>query len=108
MILTEEQIKADNERWKVRDIKQELYYLGYAVPNRLCVTNDNLRFNAFVARKSLEMIEQLSKQSETIRCRDCKQFRRWLDTDICFCDITESERSDDDFCSRAERREAAT
>lgn len=41
---------------------------------------------------------------EVIHCKDCKQFRRWVDTDICFCDITESERSEDDFCSRAERR----
>ena len=43
-------------------------------------------------------------QPEIIRCKDCKQFRRWIDTDICFCDITESERLDNDFCSRAERR----
>ena len=42
-------------------------------------------------------------QPEIIRCKDCKQFRRWIDTDICFCDITESERSEDDFCSRAEK-----
>lgn len=47
-------------------------------------------------------------QPEIIRCRDCKQFRRWIDTDICFCDITESEISDDDFCSRAERRTDGT
>ena len=45
-----------------------------------------------------------SAQPEIIRCKDCKQFRRWVDTDICFCDITESEMSDNDYCSRAERR----
>jgi len=45
-----------------------------------------------------------SAQPEIIHCKDCKQFRRWIDTDICFCDITESERSDNDFCSKAERR----
>lgn len=45
-----------------------------------------------------------STQPEIIRCKGCKQFRRWIDTDICFCDITESERSDNDFCSYAERR----
>ena len=43
---------------------------------------------------------------QVVRCKDCKQFRRWIDTDICFCDITESERSDNDFCSRGERGEA--
>ena len=41
---------------------------------------------------------------EIVRCKDCKQFRRWIDTDICFCDITEAEMSDNDFCSKAERR----
>ena len=44
------------------------------------------------------------EQPEIIRCKDCKQFRRWIDTNTCFCDITESEISDNDFCSRAERR----
>ena len=51
-------------------------------------------------------IEQLpSAQPEIIYCKDCKQFRRWIDTDICFCDITEAEMSDNDFCSKAERWE---
>ena len=50
-------------------------------------------------------IESLpSAQPEIIRCKDCKQFRRWIDTDTCFCDITEAEISDNDFCSKAERR----
>lgn len=56
--------------------------------------------------RTVEAIKQLpSVQPKVIRCKDCKQYRRWIDTDICFCDITESERSDNDFCSRAERRE---
>ena len=42
-------------------------------------------------------------ESERVRCKDCKQFRRWIDTDISFCDITEAEMSDNDFCSKAER-----
>ena len=56
-----------------------------------------------------EVINSLpSVQPEIIYCKDCKQFRRWIDTDICFCDITEVEMSDNDFCSKAERREATT
>ena len=70
MILTEEQIKADNERWKGRDIKQELYYLSYAVPNRRSVTNDDLRFNAFVARKALGMIENIRPEQRWIPCSE--------------------------------------
>ena len=45
-----------------------------------------------------------SAQPEIIRCKDCIVFRRWIDTDITFCDLTESERDALDFCSRAERR----
>jgi len=108
MILTEEQIKADNERWKVRDIKQELHYLGYSVPNRLCVTNDDLRFNAFVARKALGMVEQLSAQHEIIRCKDCKHSHMTSDGKLCkYCDMFELMEmyvDADFFCGYAERR----
>ncbi len=62
MILTEEQINADNKRWEERDIKQELYYLSNAVPNRVSITNDDLRFYAYIARKALGMIEHLTKE----------------------------------------------
>ena len=47
----------------------------------------------------------LSAQPEIIRCKDCKNFRRWVNTDIEFCDRTETNVSSNDFCSRAERYE---
>ena len=58
-------------------------------------------------KKSVWIMEKWlpSAQPEIIRCRQCKQFRRWIDTDFHFCDRTEVEVSLDDFCSRAERRE---
>lgn len=46
-----------------------------------------------------------SAQPEIIYCKDCKQFRRWVNTDICFCSNTETEVSANDFCSKAERIE---
>lgn len=45
-----------------------------------------------------------SAEPEIIRCKDCKDYRRWIDTDICFCDKSEVEVTDNDFCSKAERR----
>ena len=45
------------------------------------------------------------KPPELIRCKDCKWFRRWINTDIEFCDLTESNVFDTDYCSRAERIE---
>ena len=53
-----------------------------------------------------DVIRELpSEEPEIIRCKDCREFRRWIDTDITFCDLTESERDALDFCSRAERRQ---
>ena len=49
--------------------------------------------------------EMPSAQPEIIRCKDCKWFRRWIGTDIEFCDLTEATVFCDDFCSRAERWE---
>ena len=45
-----------------------------------------------------------SAHQEIIRCKDCKWFRRWENTDITFCDLTETSVFEKDFCSRAERR----
>ena len=45
-----------------------------------------------------------STEPEVTRCKDCREFRRWIDTDITFCDLTESERGALDFCSRPKRR----
>ena len=50
----------------------------------------------------IDGIDTLEQQPEIIRCKDCKQFRRWVDTDITFCDLTESPVFETDFCSRAE------
>lgn len=51
-----------------------------------------------------EIYDMSSAQPEIVRCKDCKDFRRWIDTDITFCDLTESRVCKDDFCSRAGRR----
>ena len=60
-------------------------------------------------KKVIEHLENMpSAQPEIIRCKDCREFRRWIDTDITFCDLTESERDALDFCSRAERRQDET
>lgn len=50
-------------------------------------------------------IEALEQEPEIIRCKDCKQFRKWVDIDFTFCDLTESPVFETDFCSRAERRQ---
>ena len=52
-----------------------------------------------------------SVQPEIIRCKDCKYHRKeigWHGVEFMVCDlsgINKPIRKDDDFCSRAERRE---
>ena len=72
--------------------------------NRDSYDHYNEAWNDAIGRAEIEIEKLPSAQPEIVRCKDCKQFRRWIDTDICFCDITEAEMSDNDFCSRAERR----
>ena len=68
------------------------------------------RFNRVIKQTLDEVYAHAETEAEArfydeiVRCKECKQFRRWIDTDICFCDITEAEMSDNDFCSKAERR----
>jgi len=44
-----------------------------------------------------------SAEPEIITCKYCKNFRRWIDTDITFCDLIDGTVCKDDFCSKAER-----
>ncbi len=62
--------------------------------------------NAYERQKFItsKAIAKLKERPEIIRCKDCKEFRRWIDTDIEFCDRTENRVSENDFCSRAERK----
>lgn len=45
------------------------------------------------------------QEPEIIRCKDCREFRRYINTDITFCDRTEVEVKGDDFCSHAKKME---
>ena len=66
---------------------------------------DHSGYGTMMLYEIQDTLESLpSAQPEIIRCKDCREFRRWIDTDITFCDLTESERDALDFCSRAERR----
>ena len=50
-----------------------------------------------------EIAELPSAQPEIIRCKDCKHYQEDHLFRIGFCDGR--QRNNDDFCSRAERRE---
>ena len=81
------------------------------ISRQAAVDSLNDEYHGMISDESMkiyQIVEWLntlpSAQPEIIRCKDCREFRRWIDTDITFCDLTESERDALDFCSRAERR----
>ena len=76
---------------------------------------DEIEERKFANRTVVSVVSELNRlegyilrlpsvHPEIIWCKDCKQYRRWIDTDICFCDRNESNMMPDDFCSRAERK----
>lgn len=83
-------------------VEQIFSKMWFTVRQNQNLTDEEVK--QIITKGRIELNRLPSAQPEIIRCKDCKQFRRWIDTDICFCDITESERSDNDFCSYAERR----
>ena len=101
MILTDEQIKADDEKWKCRDVKQELRYLGYATPTRTSVTNDDIKFVACMARKALKMLDKI------ICCHDCahSEYDAVYGDRYCHYNGKAEIVPDNHFCGYAERRE---
>ena len=66
---------------------------------------DIKKLKAEVSSIRQEIEAETAKQPKIIMCKDCKWFRRWIDTEIEFCDLTESTVFATDYCSRAERRE---
>ena len=45
------------------------------------------------------------KPIDIIKCKECREYRRWVGTDITFCDCTEAGVIDSDFCSKGKLRE---
>ena len=53
----------------------------------------------------LKVLESLpSAQPEIIRCKDCRFYQPMIDQDD-LCDYRQMQVFEDDYCSRAERRE---
>ena len=58
MRLSKEQIIKDDERFAKRDIMEELRWCSVEVGDRVHITNDDLHFFAFVARKAYELLKE--------------------------------------------------
>ena len=79
MMLTEEMIAEDEKRWHARNIIAELGYCGKNIRHRKNITNDDIRFYAYIMRK----VHALLKAQEAVepkekayvwRCGKCDEY----------------------------------
>lgn len=58
MRLTDEMISQDDQRFLHHNVRSELKYCGKEITNRKSITNDNIRFQAWLCRRADEIIEE--------------------------------------------------
>lgn len=58
MMLTEEMIAEDEKRWNDRNIVAELGYCGKNICHRKNITNDDIRFYAYIMRKAHALLKE--------------------------------------------------
>lgn len=109
MRFTDEMIAEDEKRWHARDVVTELGYCGEYMRDRKDMTNDDIRFYAYIMRKACRMLKE---HKTIVRCKDCKYWNAgkclndnvyWQIEDCggCYPDfITDSNW----FCAEGERR----
>lgn len=58
MRLTDEMIQEDDKRFKRQDLLAEFNYCGKEVPNRKSITNDDIRFYAWLCRSAYTLLKE--------------------------------------------------
>lgn len=58
MVITEEMIAEDEKRWNDRNIVAELGYCGKNICHRKNITNDDIRFYAYIMRKAYALLKE--------------------------------------------------
>ena len=101
MRLTVEMVLQDNKRFEMCNALAELKYCGWEVPHRKSITNDEIRFYAWLCRSAVELlkeqqavIEQMRNDSNARRCKDCRKRNQHKE-----CKEGYGYHSDDWFCA---------
>lgn len=58
MMITEEMMTEDEKHWHARNIIAELGYCGKYIRHRKNITNDDLRFYAYIMRKACTLLKE--------------------------------------------------
>ena len=66
MRLTDEMIKEDDKRFKRQNLLAEFNYCGKEVPKRKSITNDDIRFYAWLCRSAYTLLKEQQKRIEEI------------------------------------------
>lgn len=76
MRLTKEQIEVDDKRWAKRDIMEELRWCSVEVGDRVHITNDDLHFFAFVARKAYELLKEQQAEIDRLKAEKDEAYEK--------------------------------
>lgn len=86
MRITEEMIAEDEKRWNDRNIVAELGYCGKNICHRKSITNDDIRFYAYIMRKAHALLKEqdncencaiaIEDRQRVVRCKDCKHGKK--------------------------------
>lgn len=129
MRLTDEMVELDDRKYRDRNVLVELKYMGREIKHRKTVTNDDLRFMAWLYRSALNLLKEqesviealksdldetlavLGEQAEIVRCADCKYCVKEPSGEL-YCDILavgyeplgSKKVNGDWYCADGERR----
>ena len=79
MHLTVEMARKDDITFAYRDVMKELKCCGFDVPHRTEITNENIRFFAWMCRSAVALIEKKDAEIDRLKaekkcCKDCEYF----------------------------------
>lgn len=63
MRLTDEMIQEDDKRFKRQNLLAEFNYCGKEVPKRKSITNDDIRFYAWLCRSAYTLLKEQEAKS---------------------------------------------
>ena len=99
-----DQFKGTNSNWtECHNYEQ----VSCDVISREAVLNlikEGMRYETYDLSECISEINQLPSVPSSCNghCNSCIHWRRWIDTDVTFCELTEHEMLKDDFCSKYE------
>lgn len=80
MRLSVTMVAQDNAKYGYRDALQELKYCGFDVPERKEITNENIRFYAWLCRIAVSMLKLKDCEIKRLEAEQPKK-GHWIDND---------------------------